>query len=141
MSLHILHPVMGKMANKHLAPQIQDFIHDVPQPVEEITFISLRSMQRRELVVSPMLSCRVNKEKGEGGESWLCSMCLLYPGQMHHQHTQFPRCPQVHIKLYLLSSKFHNAALWSKNRTFSYSSTQTQCSCFSLSPHLHALLS
>jgi hypothetical protein len=29
-ALHILHPVMGKMADQHLPPQIQNFIHDVP---------------------------------------------------------------------------------------------------------------
>lgn len=36
---------MGEMAHQHLPPQIQDFIHDVPEPVEEIAFISLRNMQ------------------------------------------------------------------------------------------------
>lgn len=45
MALHILHPVVGEMPHQHLPPQIQDFIHDVPQPVEEITFISLGNMQ------------------------------------------------------------------------------------------------
>lgn len=117
MSLHILHPVMGKMANQHLAPQIQDFIHDVPQPVEEITFIPLRNMQRRELVVGPMLNCRVTKRK-EGGQSWLCSVCLLCHGQIHHQHTNCPRCPQVHLLLYRL----YNSVPLSKNPTFSDSS-------------------
>lgn len=40
-ALHVLHPVMGEVPHQHLPPQIQDFIHDVPQSVEEITFISL----------------------------------------------------------------------------------------------------
>lgn len=32
---------MGEMANKDLSPQVQDFIHYVPQPVKEIPLIPL----------------------------------------------------------------------------------------------------
>ena len=46
-ALHILHPVMGEVPHQHLPPQIQDFIHDMPQSVEEITFISLGNTQMR----------------------------------------------------------------------------------------------
>lgn len=40
-SLDVLHSVMGEMANKDLPPQVQDFIHYVPQPVKEIPLIPL----------------------------------------------------------------------------------------------------
>ena len=46
-ALHVLHPVMGEVPHQHLPPQIQDFIHDMPQSVEEITFISLGNTQMR----------------------------------------------------------------------------------------------
>lgn len=40
-SLDILHSIMGEMANKDLPPQVEDFIHYVPQPVKEIPLIPL----------------------------------------------------------------------------------------------------
>lgn len=65
-ALHILHPVMGQMAHQHLPPQIQDFIHDVPQPVEEIAFISLGRTQMWNRWSVPIVSCEVAVEKREG---------------------------------------------------------------------------
>ena len=46
-ALHVLHPVMGEVPHQHLPPQIQYFIHDMPQAVEEITFVSLGNTQMR----------------------------------------------------------------------------------------------
>lgn len=66
MALHILHPVMGQMAHQHLPPQIQDFIHDVPQPVEEIAFISLGRTQMWNRWSVPIVSCEVAVEEREG---------------------------------------------------------------------------
>lgn len=40
--LHVLHTVMGEVAHQHLPPQVQDFIHHVPKPVEQIALILLR---------------------------------------------------------------------------------------------------
>lgn len=60
-TLHILHPVVGQMAHQHLPAQIQDFIHDVPQPMEEIAFISLGSTQTWKRWSVPRVS-------GEGGQ-------------------------------------------------------------------------
>lgn len=39
--LHVLHPVVGQVAHQHLPAQIQDFVHDVPQTVEEVAFVPL----------------------------------------------------------------------------------------------------
>lgn len=45
-SLHILHSIMGEVANKDLPSQVQDFIHYVPQSVKEIPLISLWDKER-----------------------------------------------------------------------------------------------
>ena len=41
MLLDVAHAVMGQVAHQNLLPQLQDLIHHVPQPVEEITLIFL----------------------------------------------------------------------------------------------------
>lgn len=40
--LHVPHPVMSEVAHQHLPPQVQDFIHHVPKPVEQIPLILLQ---------------------------------------------------------------------------------------------------
>ena len=39
--LDVPHAVMGEAADQHLPPQVQDFIHHVPKPVEQIPLILL----------------------------------------------------------------------------------------------------
>lgn len=41
MLLDVPHAVMGEVAHQHLPPQVQDFIHHVPKPVEQIPLILL----------------------------------------------------------------------------------------------------
>lgn len=79
-TLHILHPVVGQMAHQHLPPQIQDFIHDVPQPVEEIAFISLGSTQTWKRWSVPTVSGEGTTQEREG-QVQLPSMRLPLCGQ------------------------------------------------------------
>ena len=43
--LDIPHTVMSKVANQHLPSQVQDFIHHVPKPVEQIPLILLQEVK------------------------------------------------------------------------------------------------
>lgn len=116
MTLHILHPVMGQMAHEHLPPQIQDFIHDVPQPVEEIAFISLGSTQMWNRWSVPRVSCEETTQEREGpvqltlhvlATLWADSL-LRGPSPLVLSHTP--------TTLYALI-QFHNTALQESNCT------------------------
>lgn len=46
--LDVPQTVMSEVANQHLPPQVQDFIHHVPKPVEQIPLIFLEVWKRGE---------------------------------------------------------------------------------------------
>lgn len=45
----VLHAVVGQVTNQNLPPQIQDLIHHMPQPVEQISFVLLRGRETQAL--------------------------------------------------------------------------------------------
>ena len=80
-ALHVLHPVMGEVPHQHLPPQIQDFIHDMPQAVEEITFISLGNTQMWRFSSQTLDTGLPQRAEGE---SHLPSMCWALWWQTLH---------------------------------------------------------
>lgn len=83
-ALHILHPVMGQVAHQHLPSQVQDFVHDVPQPVEEVAFVPLGNTHRGRLSSqSPYGAVGKPQRKGRG-TSRSPSVCLPLWGQILH---------------------------------------------------------
>ena len=103
-ALHILHPVVGEMPHKHLPPQVQDFIHDVPQPVEEIAFISLGDTQMRKFNGQSRRHGVTTEETGGSPAYPLCAGHAVHRFSMN-RHT-LPSGPQRHSLLYMLSSHF-----------------------------------
>lgn len=45
----VLHAVVGQVTDQNLTPQIQDLIHHMPQPVEQIPFILLWGREKHRL--------------------------------------------------------------------------------------------
>lgn len=126
MALHILHPIMGEMPHKHLPPQIQDFIHDVPQPVEEIAFISLGNTQMRKFNDQSLRHGVTTEEMGGSPAYPLCAGHSVDRFSINRQ--TLPSGSQMHSLLYMLSSHF--TMLFSCPRIqlhFSDSPTQTLC--------------
>ena len=110
-TLHVLHPVMGEVPHQHLPPQIQDFIHDMPQSVEEITFISLGNTQMYRFSGQTLRHGVTTEEQRPRPVYPLCAghsedrLCInkLSPRVLKHTHFSAP------------SILFHNAALLPKN--------------------------
>lgn len=46
--LDVPHAVVGQVTHQHLPPQVQDLVHHVPQPVEQIPLVLLRGEEETE---------------------------------------------------------------------------------------------
>ncbi|KAK2492362.1 hypothetical protein MC885_000089 [Smutsia gigantea] len=69
-ALHILHPVLCQMAHQHLPPQIQDFIHDVPQPAVVLEHCHSEEAVAKQALTGPPLTYK-GREVGQEGAPFL----------------------------------------------------------------------
>lgn len=45
MLLDVPHAIMGEVSNQHLPPQVQDLIHHMPKPMEQIPLVLLQEIK------------------------------------------------------------------------------------------------